>query len=257
LAGRRLAEADEARKARRILERAWIANPHPDVAEVYAHVRLADSARERLARVQKLAGMAPGHIESVLAVAHAALDARDFAVAREALAAHLAAPTPRVAALMAEIEEAEHGDTGRMREWMARAVRAIGDPAWTADGVVSDKWLPVSPSGRLDGFEWRVPLAEIGVVRPVIEIVAPEMEATSPPLEAGAAPAAAAQSAAEPTVTAAHPRADRSRPAEPVIPVVHAPDDPGPGPELEVEASQDTAIPAEGQRWQKIRDLFK
>lgn len=33
LAGRRLAEADEQRKARRILERAWTANPHPDIAE--------------------------------------------------------------------------------------------------------------------------------------------------------------------------------------------------------------------------------
>ena len=38
-----------------------------------------------------------------------------------------------------------------------------GDPAWTADGVVSDRWLPVSPSGRLDGYEWRMPLAEIGM----------------------------------------------------------------------------------------------
>ena len=38
---------------------------------------------------------------------------------------------------MAEIEEAE-GDVGRSREWMARAMRAAPDPAWTADGVVSD-----------------------------------------------------------------------------------------------------------------------
>ena len=45
-------------------------------------------------------------------------------------------------------------------------MRASGDPVWTADGVVSDRWLPVSPNGRLDGFEWKVPLAEIGVSRP-------------------------------------------------------------------------------------------
>ncbi len=44
---------------------------------------------------------------------------------------------------MAEIEEAEHGDTGRVREWMSRAVRAARDPVWTADGVVSERWLPV------------------------------------------------------------------------------------------------------------------
>ena len=33
LAGRRLAEAGEPRKARRILETAWTINPHPDIAE--------------------------------------------------------------------------------------------------------------------------------------------------------------------------------------------------------------------------------
>ena len=55
LAGRRLAEAGEQRKARKILETAWTINPHPDIAEAYANLRLGDSARERLARMQKLA----------------------------------------------------------------------------------------------------------------------------------------------------------------------------------------------------------
>src|SRR6185312_14634956 len=100
LAGRRLAEADEQRKARRILERAWEASPHPDIADAYADVRLGDSARERLGRMQKLAAKAAGHIESALAVARAALEAREFATARDALAPYLAIPTRRIAALM-------------------------------------------------------------------------------------------------------------------------------------------------------------
>ena len=62
-----------------------------------------------------------------------------------ALAPLAAAPTQRVALLMAELEELEHGDEGRAREWMARALNAARDPAWTADGFVSDRWLPVSP----------------------------------------------------------------------------------------------------------------
>ena len=62
---------------------------------------------------------------------------------------------------MAEIEQRESGDEGRAREWMARALHAARDPAWTADGFVSDRWMPVSPvSGRLDAFQWKVPLAE-------------------------------------------------------------------------------------------------
>src|SRR6185437_8988453 len=121
-----------------------------------------------------------------LAVARAALDAREFATARAALAPHLSAPTRRVATLMAEIEETEHGDEGRVREWMMRAMRASGDPVWTADGVVSDRWLPVSPNGRLDGFEWKVPLAEIGFTRPAIEVSPPDAEVAAPAASAGA-----------------------------------------------------------------------
>ena len=126
LAGRRLAEAGELRKAGKILTAAWIANPHPDLAEAYANLRFGDSARERLARVKRLVEKVPGHIEGALALARAALEARDFAAARAALAAYLSAPTRRVATLMAEIEEAEHGDEGRVREWMGRAMRAVG-----------------------------------------------------------------------------------------------------------------------------------
>ncbi|HWD57730.1 MAG TPA: heme biosynthesis HemY N-terminal domain-containing protein [Stellaceae bacterium] len=263
LAGRRLAEADEQRKARRILERAWVANPHPDLADAYADVRLGDSARERLNRMQKLAGLAPGHIESALAVARVALDARDFTAAREALMPYVAAPTPRVAALMAGIEEAEHGDTGRVREWMARAVRASGDPAWTADGVVSEKWLPVSPAGRLDGFEWRVPLAEIGVSRPVIEVMAPSAAnepapaAPTPQPNVNPEPAAAAAPAAEMRPAAASEAPPvKARPVEPVIPLVHAPDDPGPGSDLDVDAEPEAAVAPGGSR-RTIKDLFK
>src|ERR1019366_6464169 len=76
LAGRRLAEAGETRKARKILEKAWTLSPHPDIAEAYANLRLGDSARERLARMQKLAAKVPGQLESALAVGRAALEGR-------------------------------------------------------------------------------------------------------------------------------------------------------------------------------------
>ncbi|MGO7998132.1 hypothetical protein ACC734_37810, partial [Rhizobium ruizarguesonis] len=67
---------------------------------------------------------------------------------------------PREAAylLLADIEEAETGDQGRVRHWLAQALKAPRDPAWVAEGFVSDKWLPVSPvTGRLDAFEWKAP----------------------------------------------------------------------------------------------------
>jgi HemY protein len=162
LASKYQSEAHQVRRSMRIVEAAWLKQPHPDLADAYAHVRLGDSARQRLVRVETLAAKAPGHLESALAVARAAIDAAEFARAREALAPFTAAPTQRVALLMAEIERTEHGDSGRARAWTLRAVRALHDPVWTADGYVSATWRPVSPvSGRIDAFQWQMPLASL------------------------------------------------------------------------------------------------
>jgi HemY protein len=162
LAAKFESEAHQVRRAMRLVEAAWLAQPHPDLADAYAHVRLGDSARQRLVRVETLAAKTPGHIEGALAIARAAIDAAEFARAREALAPFTADPTQRVALLMAEIERTEHGDSGRARAWTLRAVRGRHDLAWTADGYVSNRWRPVSPvTGRLDAFQWQTPLATL------------------------------------------------------------------------------------------------
>ena len=162
LAAKFESEAHQVRRAMRIVEAAWLAHPHPDLADAYSHVRLGDAARQRLVRVETLAAKTPGHIEGALAIARAAIDAAEFARAREALAPFTAAPTQRVAMLMAEIERTEHGDSGKARAWTLRAVRARHDPVWTADGYVSDRWRPVSPvTGRLDAFQWQTPVASL------------------------------------------------------------------------------------------------
>jgi HemY protein len=252
LAGRRLTEAGEQRKARKILERAWTINPHPDIAEAYANLRLGDSARERLTRMQKLSANVPGQLEGAIAVAHAALEAREFSVARAALAPYLSAPTRRVATLMAEIEESEHGDQGRVREWMGRAMRAAGDPAWTADGVVSEQWRPVSPNGRLDGFVWKVPLAEIGVTRSVIEAAPPPPKPAAAPIAVAPPEADLQPSPRKPAKSVAKPK-----PVEPVIPLVHVPDDPGPDSTLESDPVPEPTEPPLRALWQRFMQLFR
>lgn len=166
LAAKFESEAHQVRRAMKLVEAAWLANPHPDLADAYAHVKLGDSARQRLQRVETLAAKTPadkpGHVEGQLAIARAAIDASEFARAREVLAPYVNDPTQRVALLMAELERAEHGDGGRARAWTLRAVRARHDPAWTADGYVSDRWRPVSSvSGRLDAFQWQTPVASL------------------------------------------------------------------------------------------------
>jgi len=162
LASKYQSEAHQVRRSMRIVETAWLEHPHPDLADAYAHVKLGDSARQRLVRIETLAAKAPDHLESALAIARAAIDATEFTRAREALAPFTETPTQRVAMLMAEIERPDHGASGRARAWTLRAVRALHDPVWTADGYVSDRWRPVSPvTGRLDAFQWQRPLAAL------------------------------------------------------------------------------------------------
>ena len=270
LAGRLMAENGELRRAARVIETAWRYCPHPDLAEVYTHLRYGDSARDRLARVQILARQSGrGEVEGALALARAAIDAQEFSTARAALKPLFAAPTQRVAMMMAELEEAEHGDIGRAREWVTRALHAQRDPVWIADGIVSDQWLPVSPvTGALDAFRWKPPVTEIARAERAPEVfeAEPSFDEEPPPVSpappvtmaaatansasiapaepaatvtVGAAPSPSAPTAPSPSAAApatatavASEPAPGAPPKEPrvdaVIPLVHAPDDPGP-----------------------------
>jgi HemY protein len=286
LASKYESEAHQVRRSMRIVEAAWLAHPHPDLADAYAHVKLGDSARQRLVRVETLAAKAPGHLESALAVARAAIDATEFARAREVLAPFIAAPTQRVAMLMAEIERTEHGDSGRARAWTLRAVRALHDPVWTADGYVSVRWRPVSPvTGRLDAFQWQTPLAalpsdksapieaspfEQAMLAPSRRVEPPRevpiepapsaAQDNSPAAAAVVEPAPAATPAPPPPQTESAPvmpaplfraRQDLGKSSvatiPPVIPIVRPPDDPGIDDEAVRDEFAEQINPAQGQ----------
>jgi HemY protein len=166
IAGRVLAGKGQTAQAAKVLQKAWKLNPHPDLAAAYAYARVGDSPSDRVERVRQMAKLDPNADEGAIALAVTAIEARDFKVAREALEPLLESSrlTQRVATLMARVEDSETGDNGRVREWLARAVNAPRDPAWTADGVVSETWAPVSPvTGQIDAFQWRVPVSEMVV----------------------------------------------------------------------------------------------
>ncbi|WP_363350632.1 heme biosynthesis HemY N-terminal domain-containing protein [Methylocystis echinoides] len=160
-AARVLIRHGDQKQAIKLVEGVFASAPHPDLAEVYAEALPGESNSQRAARVEKLVKLAPQAPEGRHALAQAALAGRDFAKAREALKPLIAEgrhPTAHTCLLMAEIEDAENGPSGPVREWLARGSRAPRDPAWIADGVVSRHWLPISPTtGRLDAFEWKTP----------------------------------------------------------------------------------------------------
>jgi HemY protein len=153
----------ETRRAMSLLRKVWRQTNHPDIATLYASSQPGASAVERFKRVRELIETPPADRSSAIVFARAAIDAFEWAMARNALAGYAAKdPTQGVATLMSEIEEGQDGDHGKAREWLARAVKAPPDPTWTADGVTSSEWEPVSPvTGRLDAFEWKVPVSSV------------------------------------------------------------------------------------------------
>ncbi|MER9849494.1 heme biosynthesis protein HemY [Mesorhizobium sp. M0106] len=164
VAAKLLFRQNDVRKGSKILEAAWKAEPHPEIAELYTHARPGDAVLDRLNRAKKLQELKKNHAESSLAVARAALNAQEFSTARrEAEAAIRIDRREGAYLLLADIEEAETADQGKVRQLLSKAVRAPRDPAWVADGVVSERWAPISPiTGRLDAFEWRAPMERLG-----------------------------------------------------------------------------------------------
>ena len=176
IAGRVLAARGQTPKAAKVLQRTWKLSPHPDLAIAYAYARAGDSANDRLARIRQLASTTPQSLEGPIAIATTAIESHDWQTAKAALEPLTAHDlTHRVATLMARIEGEGFNNAGKVREWFARSVHAHRDPAWTADGMVAEQWAPVSPvSGRLDAFEWRVPVEAL--VKPEAALITQRMD---------------------------------------------------------------------------------
>jgi HemY protein len=248
IAAKALFREDKARKAASTLEQTWKAASHPEVGKAYVRARSGDTVVDRLKRAERLEAMRPNNVEALLIGAQAALDAGDYGKARtKAEAAARADPREGAFLLLADIEEAETGDQGRVRHWMAQALRAPRDPAWVADGFVSDKWLPISPvTGRLDAFEWKSPFGQLeGPVEegsatsvdtalrtlpPVRETRSPSPTVASPAADTSVIeikPVAAKQAAAAPAGAPAPSASDALKKPEPKPFFGGLPDDPG------------------------------
>ncbi|MEI8178070.1 heme biosynthesis HemY N-terminal domain-containing protein [Aestuariivirga sp.] len=163
VAARVLITQASTRKASKILKETWALSPHPDLADVQAHLIPGDGPDARLDRVRDLLKEDKlrdngGGLEGAVALARAAIRAKRWDMARDALKPYADdRPQARVCALMADIEEAQ-GDKGRAREWLSRAIHAPRDPIWVSDGVASPRWTPVSPvSGEIVPCEWKAP----------------------------------------------------------------------------------------------------
>jgi HemY protein len=158
LAARRLAAAGKTWRAQGVVEACWSQSPHPDLAEVYASIKLDESYEQRAKRLAGLAHLNRDHFESRVLEAEEAVQLKNWSEARRLLApiAHASA-SARVCALMAEIEEGENADATAAHVWLSRAARASRDAEWRCSncGATQADWWPVcNACGSFDSFTW-------------------------------------------------------------------------------------------------------
>lgn len=111
-----LIATNKSKKAGAEIEKAWRTSPHPDLLNVYLQLSPADSELAKTKQIETLVSGNADHPQSRLAMAEAALRAELWGQARSRLEPLLDEDTTpairgRAAALKAQVDLGEHGDT--------------------------------------------------------------------------------------------------------------------------------------------------
>ncbi|AFX99130.1 hemY family protein [Candidatus Endolissoclinum faulkneri L2] len=146
-------------KAYTLINKEWKQTPHPDLVTLMRILWKDDLAGSMLlCKIQAMVESLPEHAESLLAVAETALDNDFWGEARAQLSS--LAPDdigPRACMLWARLEEGEHGNLIKSRNWMQRASYALSDPAWTciSCGSVMPLWtIACNNCGAFETITW-------------------------------------------------------------------------------------------------------
>jgi HemY protein len=160
----RLKAGGSPRRAKAVLEEAWAARPHPDVAAAYLEGE--EDPLHRVKAAETLVHNNPSHPESHLLVGRMAMEAGLTGRARQELEALTGAGTADRRAFLAlsDLEEVEQGDSpaGRAAQarWLRTAATASPEPRWrcSACGTDHGAWSPVCPQcGSVGTIGWTSP----------------------------------------------------------------------------------------------------
>lgn len=167
----RLRDAGREKAAQAVIARAWARQPHPDLAQL-ALAPQTDQLK-RVAAARQLATANPGHSESRLMVARAAIEAGLSTEARRELDAAQKAGLNqrRMFGLMADAAELD-GQGAEAQEALRAMSRADPDPVWRcgACSTVQPGWVAVCPACGTHG---RVAWVAEAVDAPVTPIAVP------------------------------------------------------------------------------------
>ena len=161
MAARVYIDMGKTRQATRIVKKAWEANPHPDLAAVFAEIVPDETPEARLKRFRALTRLKPDHPETRMLLAELNIAAKDFPAARKALGDLVETdPTARSLTIMAAIERGEGSEDSVVRGWLTKALTASRGPQWVCDNChsVHSEWAPVCHNCEsFDSLSWVVP----------------------------------------------------------------------------------------------------
>lgn len=161
LAARGYIDQGNTRNALRVINKAWLVRPHPDLAGAFAAIEPNETPNQRLKRFAKLLKVHPEHRETRLLAAELNLAAEDFPAARRALG-DLAEvePDARALTIMAAIERGEGAPDAVVKGWLARALSAPRGPQWVCDKCqhIHAEWGPTCENCQsFDTLSWHAP----------------------------------------------------------------------------------------------------
>ena len=148
------------KRVEKLLKKAWLLFPHPDIATAYASLVPDEGATERLKRFEVFTKVKTGNSQVAILNAELHMAAKDFLSAKQVISEVVERdPDNRVLTLMALIERGCGATDEVIRSWLTKAVYAPKAPNWIckACGTQVD-WDPIC--SECDGFDtirWQRP----------------------------------------------------------------------------------------------------
>lgn len=151
--------AGDGAAAARTIKKAWKAQPHPELAAVFAMIVPDERPAERVKRFTALTSVHADSPETMMLKAELLITAEDFPAARRALG-DLATtrPTIRALTIMAAIERGEGADDSVVRGWLTRALAAPRGATWVCTNCLHEhtEWQAECDNcNAFDTLEWR------------------------------------------------------------------------------------------------------
>lgn len=161
LLGARLAhEKESPSSASRILEKAWCAQPHPELAIAFSNLAPMETSTARLNRFKKFIGK-NSDLESLLQLAECMIEAGHFVEARARLEHIIEKTNPARAYVLLRALEARSGASPAVLKGLEeKAQAALPEPTWVCSscGAKEIRWsLHCSSCRMFNSLQWQGP----------------------------------------------------------------------------------------------------